>query len=162
MESVGYRNAKKVLELSEQGRFLKTRGGKLTPNMTAYAMLLTMAELTYDWPPTEENRRIRLPSRVYERGWGFLADQFSMGIIDHDTIVNSDDPNALIDVRRTTGINRISQNSAFLQAKGLIKKIRKENVRREIPAAWLLLLGDNEENREVEAYARECLGLSAC
>ncbi len=50
----------------------------------------------------------------------------------------------------------------FLQSQGLIKKIRKEDVRREIPAAWLLLIGDDEENREVEAYARECLGLSSC
>lgn len=68
----------------------------------------------------------------------------------------------LIASRRQSAIQRISQTGMFLQSQGLIKKIRKEDVRREIPAAWLLLIGDDEENREVEAYARECLGLSSC
>ena len=35
-------------------------------------------------PPTEENQRKGLPSRVYERGWGHLAEQFSMGILSHE------------------------------------------------------------------------------
>lgn len=159
MEPLGYRNAKKVLELSQEGRFLKTRGGKLTPNMTAYGMLLTMAEITYDWPPTEENRRRRLPSRVYDRGWGYLVDQFSMGIVDYDTLTASPDVDELIRSRRMTSVNRISQTAKFLKEQGLIKEIRKPDIRREIPSAWLLLLGDDAENREVEAYARECLRL---
>ena len=71
-----------------------------------------------------------------------------------------EDNGRLIASRRQSAIQRISQTGMFLQSQGLIKKIRKEDVRREIPAAWLLLIGDDEENREVEAYARECLGLS--
>lgn len=70
METLGYRNAQKVMRLSAEGKFLTMFRGNPTPNMTAYAMMLTMAEITYDWPPTEENQRKGLPSRVYERGWG--------------------------------------------------------------------------------------------
>lgn len=74
METLGYRNAQKVMRLSAEGKFLTMFRGNPTPNMTAYAMMLTMAEITYDWPPTEENQRKGLPSRVYERGWGILQN----------------------------------------------------------------------------------------
>lgn len=161
METLGYRNAQKVMRLSAEGKFLTMFRGNPTPNMTAYAMMLTMAEITYDWPSTEENQRKGLPSRVYERGWGHLAEQFSMGILSHEALQREDN-GRLIASRRQSAIQRISQTGMFLQSQGLIKKIRKEDVRREIPAAWLLLIGDDEENREVEAYARECLGLSSC
>ena len=53
----------------------------------------------------------------------------------------------------------MSQAGKFLQKQGLIKLLVPADVRRERPATWLLLLGDDEENREVEAYARKCLGL---
>lgn len=159
MEPVGYRNANEVLRLSEEGRFLVSFRGNPTQNFTAFSMLITMAEKTYDWPPTSDNRARHLPSRVYELGWDYLVKKFSMGLVDSDTLYQSDDIDRLVELRHQSALNRISKAASFLQQQGLIKKIRKENVRKEIPAAWLLLLGDDAENREVEAYARECLRL---
>lgn len=121
METLGYRNAQKVMRLSAEGKFLTMFRGNPTPNMTAYAMMLTMAEITYDWPPTEENQRKGLPSRVYERGWGHLAEQFSMGILSHEALQREDN-GRLIASRRQSAIQRISQTGMFLQSQGLIKK----------------------------------------
>lgn len=158
MEPVGYKNARKVYALSRRGRLLKPRGEKMALHPLALAMLVYMGENSYDWPPTEENRRKGLPSRVYERGWDRIIEDFGMDYVG-EALLSASDGEALITARHRTAVNRVSQAAKFLKEHGLIKELRKADVRREIPTAWLLLLGDDAENREVEAYARKCLGL---
>lgn len=158
MEPVGYKNASKAYEAARHGRLLKQRGDKRALNTMALSMLVYMAEHSYDWPPTEDNRRKHLPSRVYERGWNRLISDFGMDYVGPE-LMSASDGDALIAARHRTAVNRVSQSAKFLKEQRLIKELRKADVRREIPSAWLLLLGDDEENREVERWARQCLNL---
>ncbi|TPF91239.1 hypothetical protein [Bifidobacterium sp. UTCIF-38] len=163
MNEMGYRNEDAVYALSEAGRLLKPRGGQVAVDPTAVMLLAYMAHNAYDWPPTEEMRRRHIPCRCYSRGWDVAARAFGMTIAGGEKaaqiIAEGGDLEAMMTARRTTARNRLSQTAKFLQAQGLIKLLVPADVRRERPATWLLLLGDERENREVEAWARECLGV---
>lgn len=160
MKPMGYDNTERVCELSRAGRLLKTRGGKMTINPMALSMLLYMAAKTYDWPPKGKVEQLNLPCRVYERGWACMAEDFGMTLVGADELMRDGaDSDAIMNARRTTAINRLSQTAKFLQEQNLIRLLRPANLRREKPAAWLLLLGDDEENQAAERWARECLNL---
>lgn len=162
MDEMGYKNLNAVFELSEQGKLLKPRGGQVAADMTALGLLTWMATNSYDWPPTDDMRRRHIPCRCYSRGWDIAARKFGMTIAGGEKAAQalSDDTlDAMIQTRLNTARSRLSQTAKFLQAQGLIKLLVPADVRRERPATWLLLLGDERENREVEAWARECLGV---
>ena len=61
--------------------------------------------------------------------------------------------------RENAAIQRISKAATRLQANGLIKCLRPGSPQKRNNAVWLLLLGDAEENAEVEAYVRRRLNL---
>lgn len=165
MEEMGYRNVAAVFDLAEQGRFLKPRGGQVAVAPTALTLMLWMASNTYDWPPTDELRRKRLPCRCYTRGWDAAAQKFGMTIAGGEKaariLAEGGDLESMMETRRNTARSRLSQTAKFLEGQGLIKLLLPADVRRERPATWLLLLGDDAENAAAEAWARECLGLPA-
>lgn len=59
--------------------------------------------------------------------------------------------------RENTVKTNISNAWLFLQERGVIKKLEPASLGKN--AGFLLLLGDDEENRAVERWARQCLGL---
>lgn len=165
MCDMGYRNTAAVFNLAEQGRFLKPRGGQVALAPTALSLMLWMAANTYDWPPTEELRRKRVPCRCYALGWDAAARKFGMAIAGGEKAAKAlgegGDLEAMMNTRLNTARSRLSQTAKFLQSQGLIKLLVPADVRRERPATWLLLLGDESENAAAEAWARKCLGLPA-
>lgn len=161
MEEMGYQNANLVYALSSIGRLNKPRGGKLAVNTMAIATLTYMALNTYDWPPTEKLRQANLPCRYYTLGWRAIYDALGMGLLSQEQVSDADiDVDAAIKARERTAQTRISQTWKYLQDQKLIKCLQPASLGKN--AGYLLLLGTDEENREVEAYARECLSLSSC
>lgn len=150
------RNVSRVYEICETGKLAKERGGKLTLNAMALAALLYMAHVTYDWPPSKSVRRKMLPCRLYTLGWKGIATTLNMTMLSQQQIESGGDLNAMIKTRETTAKNRISQAWKFLAERGLIKQLYPQSLGRN--AGYLLLLGDDDENREVEAWARKCIG----
>ena len=59
--------------------------------------------------------------------------------------------------RENTVKTNISNAWLFLQERGVIKKLEPASLGKN--AGFLLLLGGDEENRAVERWARQCLGL---
>lgn len=153
-DEMGYRNAKAIYRLTREGRLLKTReDGKRTANTLAIAILQYMAINTYDWPPNDDMRRKLIPCRYYQLGWRSIAEDLGMLAID----LGADDHEAAIRSREITARNRISQAWRFLAGHGLIECLVPALQGRN--AGYLLLLGNDEENREVEEWARTCLGV---
>lgn len=157
MEFVGYRNTKLVEQLAREGRITKTFKGKRTFDSEQYVLLSKMASATYDWPLDESaSKHSRLP-RVYAFGWLEMADDLGMTLPDSpDEIeVIGNEPRA--PKRENAAIQRISKAATRLQANGLIKCLRQGSPQKRNNAVWLLLLGDDQENAEVEAYVRKRL-----
>lgn len=163
MDDMGFRNGDAVWRLSHEGRLLKPRGGQVAVDPTALVMLAYMAHHSYDWPPTEDLRRKHLPCRCYSRGWDRMAADFGLTIAGGEkaakVLAAGGDLDAMMATRLNSARHRLSQTAKSLQKQGLIKLLAPADVRRERPATWLLLLGDEKENREVEEYARRCLGI---
>lgn len=152
-EEMGYHNALAVYEASKAGRLSKVRGdGKLSLNSFALATLNYMALNTYDWPPSERMRRDRVACRCYKWGWRNIALDLGMLLVN-----DLDGMEDAMQARERTAKNRISDAWKFLTEQGLIKRLVPASQGRN--AMYLLLLGDEEENREVEQWARECEGL---
>lgn len=160
---MGYRNAEAVYRQSHAGRLLKPRGGQVALDATALSMLTYMALNSYDWPPSADMRRNYIPARCYQRGWDQMAEDFGMLVVGGDRLqeigIDGDALTSAMASRRNTARARLSQTAKFLQSQGLIKQIVPASVRREKPAVWLLTIGDDEENTEVEAWAKTCYRL---
>ena len=156
---VGYKNSDKVWELASEGKFRKPFGSKLTLDTMQLCLMQYMAATTYDFPPTPDMKKRHLPSRLYERGWGHVAQQFGMwlpGGEETKEVFEQGGMQRVSEKNMQLAINRIGKASKKLQEAGLIKCIRKADIQHNVPAKWLLLIGDDEENRAVEAWAREC------
>ena len=69
----------------------------------------------------------------------------------------SADADKIMRKREETAKTNISNAWLFLQERGVIKKLEPASLGKN--AGFLLLLGDDEENRAVERWARQCLGL---
>ena len=156
-EEMGYQNVGRVYELSESGRLTKPRGGKLTVDTMALNTLLFMAHSTYDWPPSERMSANMIPARLYTLGWRGIAKALGMTLLSFEQLQSGEDSEAMMKTRETTAKNRISQTWKDLAERGLIKQLYPQSLGKN--AGYLLLIGDPMENREVEAWARRCLGL---
>lgn len=155
---MGYKNMDNVWMLSELGRFTKRRGGKLTNDYFALNVMLYMARNTYDWPPESKIKNAGLPCRYYTLGWKAISAKFAMGMLSMEQL---EDPELNADKAREkregTAKSRISDAWVFLQRKGLLKCLQPPSLGKN--AGYLLLIGSDEENADVEAWARECLNL---
>lgn len=156
-EEMGYQNVTRVYELSSNGRLAKTRGGKLTIDSTALHTLLFMAHSTYDWPPSERMTANMVPARLYTLGWRGVSDALGMTILSFEQLQSGEDEETMRTARERTAKNRISTAFKGLAERGLIKQLYPQSLGKN--AGYLLLIGDPAENREVEAWARRCLGL---
>lgn len=156
MEALGYRNAEAAYRLMASGRLSKKRGDNIALDMTASMVLLDMCFSTYDWPPTAKLKGLGKPCRYYALGWRSIAEDHSMILLTPEQAM-SDDAERYMASREATAKKRISNAWRFLKEQGLIKQLTPASLGKN--AGYLLLIGDDEENRQVEKWARECLGL---
>ena len=92
------------------------------------------------------------------RGGKLAVNTMAIGLLSQEQVSDADiDVDAAIKARERTAQTRISQTWKYLQDQKLIKCLQPASLGKN--AGYLLLLGTDEENREVEAYARECLGI---
>lgn len=160
METVGYRNLDRLDELARDGRFQNERGGEHSFDPMQYALLSRMARVTYDWPlDTEAGKRSGLP-RTYNRGWLLMAYDLGMicesdGLESGDMEVIGNEPRYPRLERRA--MQRLSVTAKKLEKAGLLKCLMRGSAQKRNNSVWLLLLGDDQENAEVEAYVRRRL-----
>lgn len=164
MEKMGYRNAGAVYELSRAGKLLKPRGGKVTVNTMAELVLVDMALSSYDWDrehqePIRDAKAKGYPCRYYTKGWKTLAEDHGMMALSPEQVIGKpeEEVEAAMKAREGTAKARIVQAWKFLRDQGLIKRLQPATLGKN--AGYLLLLGDDEENRAVERWARQCLNL---
>lgn len=164
MEKMGYRNAGAVYELSRAGKLLKPRGGKITVNTMAELVLIDMALSSYDWDrehqePIRDAKAKGYPCRYYTKGWKTLAEDHGMMTLSPEQVIgkSEEEVEAAMKAREGTAKVRIVQAWKFLRDQGLIKCLQPATLGKN--AGYLLLLGGDEENRAVEQWARQCLGL---
>lgn len=164
MEKMGYRNAGAVYELSRAGKLLKPRGGKVTVNTMAELVLVDMALSSYDWDrehqePIRDAKAKGYPCRYYTKGWKTLAEDHGMMALSPEQVIGKpeEEVEAAMKAREGTAKARIVQAWKFLRDQGLIKRLQPATLGKN--AGYLLLLGDDEENRAVERWACQCLNL---
>ncbi|KFI66561.1 hypothetical protein BMAGN_1470 [Bifidobacterium magnum] len=158
---VGYKNSDLVYELASQGKFMRPRGNSVSFDPMQLSLMEYMASTTYDFPPTPDMKDRFLPARLYERGWDHVAERFGMwlpgGEEDFQIMREPGGMERLSKKKMNAARWRLGATSKCLQEAGLIKCLRKADIHRGVPAKWLLMLGDDEENRAVEAWARRCI-----
>lgn len=157
MEPMGYRNTRLVEELAAQGRITTKRGDARSFDPMQFTLLFKMASTTYDWPLDEAATKHGALPRTYRRGWLSMANDLGMTLPDSmDEIeVIGDEPRA--PKKELKAMQRLSLTAKKLEANGLIKCLRAGSPQKRNNAVWLLLLGDDQENAEVEAYVRRRL-----
>ena len=160
-EEMGYQNVQAVHELAKKGRLAYQRGDNLGIYTLADLLLTYMAGQTYDWDrarnqPPEKLRKANVPCRYYALGWRAIADAYGMVLLTPEQAMSAD-ADKIMRKREETAKTNISNAWLFLQGRGVIKKLEPASLGKN--AGFLLLLGDDEENRAVERWARQCLGL---
>jgi hypothetical protein len=150
---MGYQNVKLVYEQTGQGRLLTRRSdGTRVLDSFALNVLTYMAANTYDYPnPTGNEYK---PSRYYDGGWRKIADAF--GLLRFDaSLAEQVGEETLAEQRRNTARTRISRTWAQLIDKGLIRRYKGAYLGGN--AGYLLMIGDEAENREVIENAKNLL-----
>lgn len=158
-QPMGYRNYLAANGLAAAGRLTVTRRGVRSFDPMQYALLTNMAWLCADWPLDEQAERMHMLPRTYTQGWSRIAEGLGMTLAEtpEEIVDISDRPRA--PHRERLAANRISQAAGKLEAAGLIKCLRKGSVQRKNNAVWLLMLGDREENMQVEEFVRSRMRL---
>ena len=164
MELVGYQNAELVYKLAAQGKLGRPSGDGLLTDDLAMNMLLYMALRTYSWPASGKALDKGLACRYYTLGDSEMIKDMGMGIVPNLKELPDEEKLPTMKKRYNTAVTRLKRARRFLVAQGLVQQLEKPKLVSlgRINGGYLLLLGDDKENREVEAYARECLGLSSC
>jgi hypothetical protein len=162
MEEMGYRNFDAVRRLGQKGKYAKLRAdGTLSTSNAALLLLTYMASTTYDWDtehntPTADAKAKGYPCRYYKRGAeSFAYDYGKLGITPEQAM--SEDPQGYMDKRRGAANQEFKRAIKTLTDWGVIKQL--ERAKNGLPAGYLLLLGDDAENKAVEQWARRCLNL---
>lgn len=160
-EEMGYQNMQAVHELAKKGRLAYQRGDNLGIYTLADLLLTYMAGQTYDWDrehnqPPEKLRKVNAPCRYYTLGWRSFAYDYAMVMLTPEQAM-SEDADKIMRRRELNARKQVSDAFVWLQERGVIKKLEPASLGKN--AGFLLLLGDEEENRAVERWARQCLGL---
>lgn len=160
MESpMGYRNSQIIEELAAEGKITTEHKGVQTFDFAQYSLLKRMAETTADWPLDKAAEEKHMLPRTFTSGWLSIAIGWGMTIpqtIDEIVDIGNEPRNPK---REQLAYNRLGKIAKKLESAGLIKCLRNGNVQRKNNAVWLLMLGDDEENADVEAYVRERMRL---
>lgn len=152
-EQMGYRNVDRVYALASQGKFSKTdENGKQTLDLLALSMMTYMASKVID---KEDVNAVVYQDRAYWcywEGWDKMIEGMGMVIAskEHDLDTAAETTMA----RTRTARNRLSRGAKFLQEQGCIKQLKAPIPLVGKNAIWLLLLGNERENREAERIAR--------
>ena len=162
MEEMGYRNFNAVRQLGQMGKFAKLRAdGTLSTSNAALLLLTYMASITYDWDvehncPTADVKAKGYPCRYYKRGAeAFAFDYGKLGISPEQAM--SEESQDYIEKRKGAARQEFKRSINTLKEWGVVKQL--EHAKNGLPAGFLLLLGDDEENHAVERWARQCLNL---
>lgn len=167
MARMGRNNAAAVAARGAEGAFLRAstskKSGKeiLTPNTTEQIVLMLMAIEAYDWPLTAHMKKHHVPARLYERGVESIAADIGYGSkLTEDEMEGLELGESLTLMREKLERGRqvVSKHIASLKKKGLVLEVRppRWSSSKNTNAAYLLLIGDDEENREVLAWWKEC------
>ena len=161
MEPMGYRNTQAVYDTIRTGKLAYRRGKNFGINTFAELVLMYMANETYDWDrelnqPPEKLRGLNAPCRYYTLGWRAIADAYGMILLTPEQAMGSEAEDAM-KRRERSAKKQISDAFIFLQERGVIKKLEPASLGKN--AGFLLMLGDDAENRAVEQWARRCLNL---
>lgn len=167
MTKMGRNNATSVAALGAKGKFLrestsKKTGRKIpTPNAAEQLVLMLMANEAYDWPLTAQMKKNHVPARVYERGLLPLADDLGYGADLTDEEKKTLTPGEALTLmrnRRERGRQVISRHISALKKKGFVLEVRppRWSSSKNTNAAYLLMIGDEEENEQVLAWWKEC------
>lgn len=156
MEQLGYRNVGLVYERAEEGRLLtKREDGVWALDLFPLTILTYMALRTYDFPK-DKDQSPYVPSRYYSMGWRNIAED--LGLLRYDgTMGKRYGYETMGKKRENTARTRISRAWVYLMKHGLIKRLVPASLGHT--AGYLLLLGDDDENVQAEADAREILGI---
>ena len=147
MDFVGFRNTTLAIKKAGDGGTLKLRNDDVFGiDSFATLVLLYMAAKTYDYPK-DENQNPSIPARYYDQGWKTIAE--GLGLLYAAVNKNTTDSEeaALIKKRKATAKNRISRAWTFLAKKNLLIQLKPPSLGGN--AGYVLLLGDDEENKEV-------------
>lgn len=155
---MGYRNyltaEQNVLAAQKLARPFR---GNLSTDTTASTVLFYMCEHSNDWPLTAKQRTEKKLSRIYSFGLEKMAIDLGMITAPVSPAVFLKDPDGTVRRRRRAGIMRVHNAIHTLEKAGVV-----ENLGGGYPshnAFYLLLIGDEDENHDVEAYDRRVLGL---
>lgn len=159
MELVGYQNAELVYDIAAKGLLGKPSGDGLLTDDLAMNMLMYMALRTYNWPPTGKVLEYKRPCRYYTLGDMKMIDDMGMAIVPKILDIPEEQQFPIMKKRYESAVTRLKRARRFLVAQGLVKQLEKPRLISggRTNGGYLLLLGDEKENREVEAWARECL-----
>lgn len=162
MGHMGYRNANAMFRLNREGRLTKMRkDGVLTTDNNASLLLTYMCLQTYDWDtehnrPTADAKAKGYPCRYYKRGWRAWALDYGKTLISPEKALSAN-ADKEIAKRENSNVQEFKRAIKFLTEKGVVKRLQNASLGDN--AGYLLLLGDDEENRAVERWARQCLNL---
>ena len=167
MTKMGRNNVTAVASLGAEGMFLREstskKSGKriLTPNPPEQLVLAFMANEAYDWPLTAQMKKHHVPARVYEKGLEPLASFCGYGANLSDEEKENLDPGEALTLMRDKlerGRQVVSRHISALKEKGLVLEVRppRWSGSKNTNAAYLLLIGDDEENEQVLAWWKEC------
>ena len=161
MKPMGYKNTDAFYELASKGRLAYQRGDNIGVYAMAQLVLAYMCDRTYDWDrdhnqPPEKLRRAGAPCRYYALGWRAFSDDHGMVMLTPKQAM-SEDADKIMHKRELNAKKQFSDAAIWLQERGIIKKLEPASLGKN--AGFLLLLGDDKENRAVERWARQCLTL---
>lgn len=161
MKPMGYKNTDAFYDLASKGRLAYQRGDNLGVYAMAQLVLAYMCDQTYDWDrdhnqPPEKLRKAGAPCRYYTLGWRAFSDDHGMVMLTPKQAM-SEDADKIMHKRELNAKKQFSDAAIWLQERGVIKKLEPASLGKN--AGFLLLLGDDEENRAVERWTRQCLGL---
>lgn len=157
-KTMGYQNFNAAItNVLGQGKLTRPFRGNLSTDTTAALVLLYMCETSNDWPLTpKQKKNFYGTSRVYMRGLEDMAVSLGMIQLTPDQFWKK--PDESMKRRKRAAITRIHNAIHTLEEKGIVKNLSGGFPGRN--AAYLLLIGDEDENRDVEAYDLSVMGLA--
>lgn len=157
---MGFRNAQAVSALASQGKLNNTRGLIRSFSSDEYAILITLALCTADYPLDIDAQRKNLLPRTYMHGWRELSKMLGMTLPDDlsNISVVGNEPHDF--KKEETARIRVGRIMKKLQSKGLVKCLKDGRYTKRNSAVWFLTIGTPSENAACEKYIKMHLSLA--
>ena len=157
---MGFRNAQAVSALASQGRLNNARGHIKSFSSDEYAILITLALCTADYPLDIDAQRKNLLPRTYMHGWRELSKMLGMTLPDDLTNVSIVGNESHDFKKEETARIRVGRIMKKLQSKGLVKCLKDGRYTKHNSAVWFLTIGTPSENAACEKYIKMHLPLA--